>query len=129
MAVIGFWAQNSIQIGVLNVYAPQQAQLKKQLWLSIQSLILGNNNLVWIIFGDFNEVMEEIERKGTRFSLPGAVVFNNFIASVGLIEVRNGGRRYTHISTDGSKLSKLDRVLVSHNCFDNCPNLVVEILP
>ena len=59
----------------------------------------------------------------------GASAFNNFIHNSGLIEIKNGGRKFTRISSDGLKLSKLDRILVSHNFFEFYANPIVEILP
>ena len=85
--------------------------------------------MVWIILGDFNSVRDKEERKGTSFSQSDALAFNEFIANGGLIEVRSGGRKFTRISKDGMKLSKLDRILVSHNFFNIWQNPFVEILP
>ena len=129
LAVTGSWSHPKMLLGIINVYAPQQANQKNQLWISIQNIVLSQNNMAWIVFGDFNEVREERERKGSRFIKSGAIAFNNFIYNSGLLEIRNGGHRYTRISADGQKLSKLDRILVSHKFFELCSNPIVEILP
>ncbi|KAJ9535890.1 LOW QUALITY PROTEIN: hypothetical protein OSB04_un000946 [Centaurea solstitialis] len=47
----------------------------------------------------------------------------------GLIELRNGGRKFSRYSKDGSKLSLLDRFLVTNNFFCKWSHSFVTILP
>ncbi|XP_024964818.1 uncharacterized protein LOC112505099 [Cynara cardunculus var. scolymus] len=79
--------------------------------------------------GDFNEVRYANERKGSLFSFLGTNRFNDFIRDSGLIEVRSGGRKFTRMSADGMKHSKLDRYLVSSNFLSQWPMPSAEILP
>ena len=125
----GVWSNLNSNIGVFSFYAPQQLSLKRKLCADILELISSDSDMVWIITGDFNSVRDKEERMGTRFSQFDADAFNQFIEVGGLCEVRSGGRKFTRISKDGSKLSKLDRFLVSTNYFDCWQNPFVEILP
>ncbi|KAJ9561857.1 hypothetical protein OSB04_007017 [Centaurea solstitialis] len=61
--------------------------------------------------------------KGTVFSSRGAEFFNDFIHEAGLTEVKRGGLKFTRMSADGSKLSKLDRFLVTPNLILVLPKL------
>ncbi|GJV14941.1 RNA-directed DNA polymerase, eukaryota, reverse transcriptase zinc-binding domain protein [Tanacetum coccineum] len=65
-----------------------------------------------ILFGDLNEVRSESERFGSTFSYGDATIFNSFIHDTGLINLPMGGRYFTWVN-DESKMSKLDRFLIS----------------
>nr|GEU76956.1 RNA-directed DNA polymerase, eukaryota, reverse transcriptase zinc-binding domain protein [Tanacetum cinerariifolium] len=66
-----------------------------------------------ILIGDFNEVRHKEERFGSIFNNHNAIVFNSFISSSGLVEVLLGGCAFTWCHESGSKMSKLDRFLIS----------------
>ena len=51
----------------------------------------------------------------------GANKFNEYITNTGLSDLPMGGKRFTGINKFGSKLSKLDRILVSGHYLDNLP--------
>nr|GEZ77546.1 RNA-directed DNA polymerase, eukaryota [Tanacetum cinerariifolium] len=59
------------------------------------------------------EVRCEEERRGSVFYPSNARVFNNFISSSGLVDVRMEGYSFTWAHPLASKSSKLDRFLVS----------------
>ncbi|XP_071687551.1 uncharacterized protein [Rutidosis leptorrhynchoides] len=46
-------------------------------------------------------------------------MFNDFIDKANLIEIPLGGMKFTRISDDGLKYSKLDRFLVSETCYSS----------
>ena len=129
LAIKGVWALLGKTCFLVNVYAPQQINDKKKLWKDLLSLRSTYVDAIWILFGDFNEVREESDRIGSHFSRSGAFYFNEFIAESGLSDIRCGGRKFTRFSSDDSKLSKLDRILVSHNFFEAWPVPCLEILP
>ncbi|GJV15365.1 RNA-directed DNA polymerase, eukaryota [Tanacetum coccineum] len=58
-------------------------------------------------------VMRKEERWGSIFNVYGARDFNHFITSAGLVEVQLEGYSYTWAHPSASKMSKLDRFLVS----------------
>ncbi|GKE75536.1 RNA-directed DNA polymerase, eukaryota, partial [Tanacetum coccineum] len=92
-----------------------------------KELIIRNSIGDWngdvIIMGDFNEVRFVAERFGSIFNARGAAVFNSFISSSGLVEVASGGYSFTWAHKSATKMSKLDRFLISEALMRNCPNI------
>ncbi|GKD26268.1 RNA-directed DNA polymerase, eukaryota, partial [Tanacetum coccineum] len=76
-----------------------------------------------IIMGDFNEVRNKDERFGLCFNKQGAEAFNMFIANTSLEEVSLGGCTFTWCHKSATKMSKLDRFLISESLMSSCPNL------
>ncbi|KVI03148.1 Endonuclease/exonuclease/phosphatase [Cynara cardunculus var. scolymus] len=109
VVVWGRWVSNNTFCGFINIYAPQSSVSKLRLWSAIEQFLNDNSDLKWVIMGDFNEVRYVNERKGSTFSFLGASRFNDFIRDSGLMEVRSGGTKFTRMSADGAKHSKLDR--------------------
>nr|GFC25100.1 RNA-directed DNA polymerase, eukaryota [Tanacetum cinerariifolium] len=66
-----------------------------------------------IILDDFNEVRSIDERRGSCFNPSSARVFDHFISSSGLVDVKLEGYAFTWSHPSRSKMSKLDRFLVS----------------
>nr|KAJ0191956.1 hypothetical protein LSAT_V11C800414360 [Lactuca sativa] len=66
---------------------------------------------------------------GSAFCQNSAYYFNEFIHSIGLLEIKMGGRRFTYMNSTGDKHSKLDRFLVSLNAIEAWPNLNVTAMP
>ncbi|KAJ9546518.1 hypothetical protein OSB04_019061 [Centaurea solstitialis] len=71
----------------------------------------------------FNEVRSADERKGSIFDHRGAKWFNDFIIDAGLSDMNLGGRKFTWMNGDYSKLSKLDRFLVNLGFLDLWPSM------
>ncbi|KAD4982965.1 hypothetical protein E3N88_19636 [Mikania micrantha] len=107
-------------LNVVNVYAPQVASSRQVLWEALLNL-MGDYNGMWILLGDFNEVRHSAERLNSDFDDRGARIFNDFIYRASLQEYRMGGMKYTYMSSDGSKFSKIDRVLVCHRFYQRWP--------
>ncbi|XP_071718268.1 uncharacterized protein [Rutidosis leptorrhynchoides] len=84
------------------------------MWDSLSVKIAAFGDEPYVLCGDFNEVREEDERLNCEFIPSRARRFNNFIASNGLIDLPLGGRKFTRVSEDGIKHSKLDRFLTSN---------------
>ncbi|GKA93672.1 putative RNA-directed DNA polymerase, partial [Tanacetum coccineum] len=91
-------------------------------------LIRGFHDRTFIL-GDFNEVRFESERLGTLFCKKGAHLFNKFIRNSDLVDLPMGGRRFTRMKNFGTKLSKLDRILVSQHFVSAWPNDILTALP
>nr|GEV95429.1 RNA-directed DNA polymerase, eukaryota [Tanacetum cinerariifolium] len=72
---------------------------------------------------DFNEVRNKTERFGSVFNSQGANAFNTFISSSGLAEVPFGGCSFTWCHKSATKMSKLDRFLISKSLMSSCPNI------
>ncbi|XP_071699485.1 uncharacterized protein [Rutidosis leptorrhynchoides] len=95
------------EIVVVNVYGPHRDSKKIRFWSSLNEL-LKFPGVAWVVCGDFNEVRSNSERKNCTFVESRAILFNDFIVNNGLIEIPLLGKRYTRISDDSCKLSKLD---------------------
>ncbi|GJW05636.1 RNA-directed DNA polymerase, eukaryota [Tanacetum coccineum] len=77
--------------------------------------------------GDFNEVRNKNERFGTIFNVHGANAFNSFISMANLEEVPLGGCSFTWCHRSASKMSKLDRFLMSESLLKGFENFVNEV--
>lgn len=109
---------------MVNIYTPQAECRKVDLWAKILQY-MDQNPGNYCIFGDFNSVRCERERFGSVFSNSNATNFNQFIAAGNLIDPPMGGHIFTRVAADGSKGSKLDRVLLTSGFCDMFPNLDV----
>ncbi|XP_071739306.1 uncharacterized protein [Rutidosis leptorrhynchoides] len=112
LAIRGKWQGKMNETIVVNVYGPHKDDEKKKFWDSLQDLMSFDND-EWVIGGDFNEVRSQDERQNSIFIERRAKLFNNFIEQSHLIEVPLLGKKFTRISYDGKKFSKLDWFLVS----------------
>ncbi|XP_071687386.1 uncharacterized protein [Rutidosis leptorrhynchoides] len=125
--ILGSWNHHDGVYYMINVYTPQDAAPKASLWLVIFDFVL-NHMGYFMIFGDFNVVRFEVERSGSEFLLSVENDFNSFIDNANLVDVPLGGRAFTWMSTPGSKLSKLDRFLLSDDCVDVLHDVHVMVL-
>nr|GFA28993.1 RNA-directed DNA polymerase, eukaryota [Tanacetum cinerariifolium] len=66
-----------------------------------------------ILMGDFNEVRSREERRGLSFNPASARVFDNFISSSGLVDIKMEGYTFTWSHPSATIISKLDRFLVT----------------
>nr|GFB10170.1 hypothetical protein [Tanacetum cinerariifolium] len=119
--------QNDINIMFITVYAPQDMPSKLMLWDQLTRLISGWNGHV-VVLGDFNEVRIASERFGSVFNARQADNFNLFISNLNLIDVPLGGYKFTWTDKWASKMSKLDRYLISECMLDSFPNITGLIL-
>ncbi|GJW02345.1 cytochrome P450 [Tanacetum coccineum] len=127
LAVYGQWIHFNTPCLMIVVYAPQEFERKVILWDNLSNLVTSFNGPS-LVFGDFNEVHEEAERMGSIFCHRGARAFNSFILNSDLIDLPLSGRNFTRINKRGTKLSKLDRFLVSNNFLSTWPNSFVTVL-
>ncbi|GJS92803.1 RNA-directed DNA polymerase, eukaryota [Tanacetum coccineum] len=126
IAIYGTWISNSLKVLFIVIYAPQQLSAKNLLWDYVSSLI-NNWSGEAIVMGDFNEVRCNEERYGSSFNTLGARRFNEFIMSAGLVDINLEGYKFTWSHPSASKMSKLDRFLVTEGtralymlCMHNC---------
>ncbi|GJY22284.1 RNA-directed DNA polymerase, eukaryota, partial [Tanacetum coccineum] len=123
----GKWLPSDLKLLIISVYAPQELSEKKSLWQYLVHVIDGWNGAV-IVMGDFNEVRTADERFGSIFNNRGAAAFNSFISAGGLVEVPSGGYSFTWVHKSATKMSKLDRFLISEDLMSKCPNVSSIIL-
>ena len=115
----GTWVVFQDRVGFINVYTPLTIASKRRLWSTILSFLVNNRNIKWVVLGDFNETRSPNIRKGSKFSYTGVALFNDFINMADLSEVTSGGRKYTRMSADRVKHSKLDRFFVSRKFLES----------
>ncbi|GKA28019.1 RNA-directed DNA polymerase, eukaryota, reverse transcriptase zinc-binding domain protein [Tanacetum coccineum] len=110
--------------GILCVWDPSSYR-KKDVTVSDYFIMIRGEV---IIMGDFNEVRCKSERFGSNFNVQGANVFNSFIVNAGLEEIPLGGCSFTWCHKSATKMSKLDRFLISENLMITCPNFTATSL-
>ncbi|GKB98504.1 RNA-directed DNA polymerase, eukaryota [Tanacetum coccineum] len=120
--VRGVWVPSGKRLLIISVYAPQELSEKKMLWDYLLDVIVKWDGEV-VSMGDFNEVRDNSERYGSVFNKHEADAFNAFIANAGLVEVPLGGCSFTWCHKSATKMSKLDRFLVSDNLMCSCPSI------
>nr|GFA16925.1 RNA-directed DNA polymerase, eukaryota [Tanacetum cinerariifolium] len=101
---------------------PQSIALKRVLWEYI-SLLISRWDGETIVMGNFNKVRSSDERLGSVFNLSSARAFNSFISVSGLVDVKMEGYSFTWSHPSASKMSKLDRFLVSEGILSYFPSI------
>nr|GFA68121.1 RNA-directed DNA polymerase, eukaryota [Tanacetum cinerariifolium] len=127
IAIYGTWLPSNSKILFVVVYAPQQLSMKRSLWDYISSLLRRWNGDS-IVMGDFNDVRCKEERLGSLFNPLGTRLFNQFINSSGLVEVKLKGYSFTWSHPSASKMSKLDRFLVTEGMLSVFPSMTAICL-
>ncbi|GJU63332.1 putative RNA-directed DNA polymerase, eukaryota, reverse transcriptase zinc-binding domain protein [Tanacetum coccineum] len=112
---------------MINIYGPQDSSAKSFLWNRIADFMRHHKGK-FILFGDMNVVRNKNERFGSIFSQIEADHFNSFIDLRGLIDLLIGGRLYTWMNKAGTKLSKLDRFLISDEVLEISTNIHITAL-
>ncbi|GKE35949.1 RNA-directed DNA polymerase, eukaryota, reverse transcriptase zinc-binding domain protein, partial [Tanacetum coccineum] len=108
--VKGRW-KNAVGICfMINVYGPQDPHTKSALWNKLADF-MHNHNGKFILFGDLNVVRNEQERFGSS-----------------LIDLPIGGCYYTWMNKAGTKLSKLDRFLISDDILEAIPDIRITAI-
>ncbi|GJT48934.1 RNA-directed DNA polymerase, eukaryota [Tanacetum coccineum] len=69
-----------------------------------------------------------VKRYGSSFNMLGARRFNEFIKSSGLVDINLEGYKFTWSHPSASKMSKLDRFLVTEGMLASFPSLTAECL-
>lgn len=80
------------------------------------------------MLGDFNVVRSKEERFNSSFCQVSSNCFNAFINNAHLFGFPMGGKRYTYMTGDGSKLIKIDKILL-RNSLIRWPHDALTALP
>ncbi|GJR70644.1 RNA-directed DNA polymerase, eukaryota, reverse transcriptase zinc-binding domain protein [Tanacetum coccineum] len=112
---------------MVNIYGPQDHVSKLALWNRLTDF-MHHHNGSYIMFGDMNAVRNAQERFGTSLNSIEADHFNSFIDSTGLVDFPIGGRSFTWMNKAGTKLSKLDRFLISEDVTIRLPDVRITAL-
>nr|GEX03506.1 RNA-directed DNA polymerase, eukaryota [Tanacetum cinerariifolium] len=86
------------------------------------------SNYKVVVLGDFNKLRNSDERRGSCFNPTSARVFDQFISASSLVDVKMEGYTFTWSHPLGSKMSKLDRFLVSEGIFFIFPSIMAVCL-
>ncbi|GKC58912.1 RNA-directed DNA polymerase, eukaryota [Tanacetum coccineum] len=78
--------------------------------------------------GDFNEVRSKEERLGSNYNQATSRFFNQFITSSGLVDINLERYAFTWSHPSATKMSKLDRFLVSEGIISLFPSLTALCL-
>nr|GEU67334.1 RNA-directed DNA polymerase, eukaryota [Tanacetum cinerariifolium] len=127
IAIYRTWLPNNSELLIVVIYAPQSPVLKRILWDYISGLISYWNGEV-IVMGDFNAVCSEDERFGSLFNPFCARDFNQYISSFGLMEIKTEGYSFMWSHPSATKMSKLDRFLVSEGIISDFPSIMAVCL-
>ncbi|XP_058757182.1 uncharacterized protein LOC131630421 [Vicia villosa] len=108
---------NGLCINFINVCAPCNAILRREVWknlLRLKNSIVGEDRCIG---GDFNSVMFKEERLGKSAGSCGkdSIDFLNFVEEMELIYLPCVGGRFTWFSGNGCAMSRLDRFFISDN--------------
>nr|GEV35383.1 RNA-directed DNA polymerase, eukaryota [Tanacetum cinerariifolium] len=120
--VSGVWRSTGQKYMLIAVYAPHDTKDKHMLWNYLQREIMRWKGEV-VVMGDFNKVRNKSECFGSVFDVHEANMFNSFIMNSGLVEVNLGGCSFTWCHKSASKMSKMDRFLISDSLVNTCPNI------
>jgi len=141
----GVWKNEAQKVHIINIYAPCDAQHRRELWDSLKQLKSMNPYGLWCLMGDFNSIRNTSERMG--LSQRGVddrhmIEFNEWIADLELEEPTCVGRKFTWFRPNGAAKSRLDRALVTaewlnkwpsssqfilnRNFSDHCPILLIS---
>nr|GFA06011.1 RNA-directed DNA polymerase, eukaryota [Tanacetum cinerariifolium] len=104
----------------VNFLALQETKLERVSHMDVKFLRWNGDS---IVMGDFNDVRCKEERLGSLFNPLGARLFNQFINSSGLVEVKLKGYSFTWSHPSASKMSKLDRFLVTEGMLSVFPSM------
>nr|GFA87799.1 RNA-directed DNA polymerase, eukaryota [Tanacetum cinerariifolium] len=127
VVVDGLWIPGDVHIRWITVYSPQILSNKIALWSLVLQLTVTWDGIL-VMMRDFNEVREAGDHYGSVFNDRQAKFFNDFIEGASLIDIPLGGYNYTWTDKWGSKMSKLDRFLVSDNFYESFPHITGVIL-
>ena len=110
---------------LINIYNSCHKEERSMIWNSIVEFY-NAKNLPCLIFGDFNEVLESVERGSLLASQSGMNDFRNFIQGMYLTEIKASNGCFTWHR--GHAKSKLDRLLISPEWLELFPHMSVVIL-
>ncbi|PWA99336.1 RNA-directed DNA polymerase, eukaryota, Nucleotide-binding alpha-beta plait domain protein [Artemisia annua] len=125
--VKGRWKNKVGECYMINLYGPHDPMAKVALWNRVWHFMQSHRGK-YMLFGDMNEVRNEQERHGSIFSRNEADIFNSFINTADLIDLPMGGHTFTWMNKLGTKLSKLDRFLISEDVLNSLPDICVTAL-
>nr|XP_025670267.1 uncharacterized protein LOC112770058 [Arachis hypogaea] len=118
MCIEGVLLKNNFNCAFFLVYGAH-ARDEKTVVLEGLSYIAGLCQVRCCFMGDFNEIVQVEERKGTDRLTGAAEEFKNWIQDMHLVDLPLNNRKYTWFR--GSSCSRIDRVMVSLEWIEEFP--------
>ncbi|XP_022014619.1 uncharacterized protein LOC110914106 [Helianthus annuus] len=126
LIVSGTIKDNGKFVSCVNAYIPHNLNDKRRVW-NVMRTAIGSGEHYVVVGGDFNCVRHKDERRNSKFNAVASEEFNDFIEDIGVCEYALRGRKFTFCA--GNKLSRIDRIFVSSNFFNEWPNAEYRALP
>ncbi|KAL8542077.1 hypothetical protein ACS0TY_003077 [Phlomoides rotata] len=121
LAIKGTWLGEIRNFNLINIYAPSGTKDQQRLWEDIQDWIIGQQEDLWCVCGDFNIVTNQSDRKGGN-----RLVFDKrsrnlckFIENLELVDLP----KYTWYKENRTCCSRIDRFSISQKWCSLWPNL------
>ncbi|XP_016206246.1 uncharacterized protein LOC107646584 [Arachis ipaensis] len=118
LCVEGVLLKNNFNCAFLLVYGAHNRDEKVVVWEEL-SYIAGLCQVPCCFMGDFNEIVQVEERKGTGNLTASAEDFKNWIQDMHLVDLPLNDRKYTWFR--GSSCSRIDKVMVSLEWIEEFP--------
>ncbi|KAL6542758.1 hypothetical protein OROHE_010278 [Orobanche hederae] len=120
VGVEGEWRDIGKPNGVANIYSLYEVRGKVELCNDLSQKVSNSNISPWCLIGDFNEVKDFSERKGSQPMSSSSSPRNNFL------NIPLSGRKYTWSPLNGKCCNIIGRALVSdewYNDWEGCNRL------
>lgn len=127
IAVNGEWKGKVADVFLVCIYEPHVTRQKTSLWERL-TVLMDRIRGAWCIFGDLNVVRSNDNRLNSQVKVKEMIEFNDFINDTRLVEIPMGGQKFTKVSDDGMKFSKLDWFLLNEDFNTLWGNLSVTVL-
>ena len=118
LCVIGDLLESQTQCAICLIYAPSDHQGRKHLWDQLRS-VKSSIEAPCILMGDFNEVLDPAERRGSLNTSQGMRDFQDFIMDLQLIDM-DIGQSFTWLRKNAA--SRIDRILIDKELLLKFPN-------
>jgi hypothetical protein len=128
------WGPNRKVCFIVNIYSSCDIVAKRRLWRNLIMSKGGFGGSVWCLLGDFNAVLNRVERRGvnqitTNLLSAEIAEFRDFVNDMELIDLPVLGRQFTWAHPNGVSMSRIDRVLMSEEWITLGNNSALWVLP
>ncbi|GMI65215.1 hypothetical protein HRI_000190800 [Hibiscus trionum] len=129
ICLFGILVSSNLEVGIVNVYAPNDLRERREFWTSLK-LLIEQEGVPIIVGGDFNAVRRKEESLGGMHSSASIMDFNAFISDCCLIDLPFIGGEYTwYRGGNNVAASRIDRFLLSTEVVACYPGLVQKRFP
>ncbi|KAG6740224.1 hypothetical protein POTOM_055664 [Populus tomentosa] len=126
IGLYGQHMQSGFICAIVGVYAPCSMSEKRNLWKNL-CILRHAFPILWLMVGDFNETLNQIDRSSGYLHIKGSSAFRNFLDSCHLIEYQLAGGYFTWFRN--CLMSKLDRAFSDESFLLQFSNVMLHRLP